>query len=132
MKHINLKNIIKFMFIIFIIFVLLFIGLLILLVLSLFGVIQEYTYLNINDKNRKEISSLIIQQKDKMLSMSNDLNIDNCIKDVKRIEVIFLFPDGEDYTIYCNNGKYNFSLDNSNYDLPNYLGKHGKLGYRKK
>lgn len=95
-----------------------------------FGKIQDYTYLKINDKNRTEIIHLLKQQENNMFGKSNNLNMDDCITNIKRLEVVFRFPDGEDYTIYCNNKKYNFSLDNDNYDLPKYMRKNGKLGLR--
>jgi len=41
-----------------------------------------------------------------------------------------LFPDGEDYVLYCQQGKISFSLDRPNYNLSKYAGKNGKTGYR--
>lgn len=99
-------------------------------ILLLTGKIEDYKYLNINDKNKYEITNLLIEQKDKMFLISKDLNIDKCIKNIKRIEVVFLFPDGEDYTIYCNDNKYKFSIDDSNYDLPNYISTNGRTGFK--
>lgn len=115
-----------------IIIILAFILLLFIVFISLLfmGKIQDYTYLKINDKNRTEIINLLKQQENNMFGISNNLNMDDCITNVKRLEVVFKFPDGEDYTIYCNNKKYKFSLDNSNYELPNYMKKNGKLGLR--
>mgnify|MGYP004628120795 CR=1 FL=1 len=99
-------------------------------ILLLTGKIEDYKYLNINDKNKDEITNLLIEQKDKMFLISKDLNIDKCINNIKRIEVVFLFPDGEDYTIYCDDNKYKFSIDDSNYDLPNYISKNGRIGFK--
>ncbi len=53
------------------------------------------------------------------LKTNTDLNI--CYKNIERIEVIFLFPDGENYVIYCKENKISFSLDSANYDLSKYI-----------
>ena len=128
MKREKMKDqILKTMLIIFEIFLLLGFGV---LVGNFFGTIQDYTYLKIGDHNREQITTLLKQQESKMFLVSEDSDIDKCILDAKRLEVVFRFPDGEDYTIYCNDKAYHFSLDDANYDLPMYMKKYGRLGLR--
>lgn len=101
-----------------------------LIILSLFGIVDNYVYLKINDNNRTEITALIKQQEDKMFNKSINESFDSCYKNLSRIEVIHLFPDGEDYTMYCGKEKIEFSIDSSNYDLPQYIAKNGHQWFR--
>lgn len=124
------NKIIKIFMILFGISFTIFIIFLILIILSLFGIVDNYVYLKINDNNRHEITALIKQQEDKMFGKSIKGSFDSCYKNLFRIEVIHLFPDGEDYTMYCGNEKIEFSIDSSNYDLPEYIGKNGHQWFR--
>ena len=99
-------------------------------ILVLFGKIQEYTYLDINNNNKEKIIGLLQEQEDDMFSEEGDISLNDCYKKLNRIEVIFHFPDGESYTLYCGENKISFSLDSVNYNLPSYMGKNGKTGYR--
>ena len=71
-----------------------------------------------------------IVQEENIFYLKDNIDLKACYKNIKRIEVIYRFPDGEDYTIYCKEDKVSFSLDNANYNLPNYLSKNGHLGFR--
>lgn len=125
-KNIIMKIIIILFGISFTIFIIFFS----LIILSLFGIVDNYVYLKINDNNRIEITALIKQQEDKMFNKSINESFDSCYKNLSRIEVIHLFPDGEDYTMYCGKEKIEFSIDSSNYDLPQYIAKNGHQWFR--
>lgn len=124
------NTIIKIIIILFGISFTIFIIFLSLIILSLFGIVDNYMYLKINDNNRPEITVLIKQQEDKMFNKSINESFDSCYKNLSRIEVIHLFPDGEDYTMYCGKEKIEFSIDSSNYDLPQYIAKNGHQWFR--
>lgn len=124
------NKIIKIIIILFGILFTIFIIFLSLIILSLFGIVDNYVYLKINDNNRSEITALIKQQEDKMFNKSINESFDSCYKNLSRIEVLHLFPDGEDYTMYCGEEKIEFSIDSSNYDLPQYIGKNGHQWFR--
>lgn len=125
------KNIIiKIIIILFGISFTIFIIFLSLIILSLFGIVDNYVYLKINDNNRTKITALIKQQEDKMFNKSINESFDSCYKNLSRIEVIHLFPDGEDYIMYCGEEKIEFSIDSSNYDLPQYIAKNGHQWFR--
>lgn len=100
------------------------------IVLSFCGKIQEYTYLKINNNNKEQIINLLQEQEEYMFSLEKDINLNICYKNLKRIEVTYKFPDGEDYVIYCKEDKISFSLDNPNYNLPKYIIENGHIGYR--
>lgn len=125
-KNIIIKNIIILFGISFTIFIIF----LSLIILSLFGIVDNYVYLKINDNNRTEITALIKQQEDKMFNKSINESFDSCYKNLSRIEVIHQFPDGEDYTMYCGEEKIEFSIDSSNYYLPQYIAKNGHQWFR--
>lgn len=116
------------------------IGLVMIFMLVLFFIISivvfvnkiDYVYLNINSENKQIVVNLLEEQTDYMFSISENVNLDLCYKYLTRIEIVYNFPDGEDYTLYCNNDKVEFSLDNSNYNLSNYIGKNGRKGFRLK
>jgi len=99
-------------------------------VLLFCGRIQDYTYLSINNDNKEHIIDLLQEQEENMFSLDENTDLNSCYKNLKRIEVIYKFPDGEDYIIYCQENKISFSLDNSNYNLPKYISKNGKKGFR--
>ena len=124
------NTIIKIIIILFGISFTIFIIFLSLIILSLFGIVDNYMYLKINDNNRPEITALIKQQEDKMFNKSINESFDSCYKNLSRIEVIHLFPDGEDYTMYCGEEKIEFSIDSSNYYLPQYIAKNGHQWFR--
>lgn len=127
-KHKN--KIIKTILIIFGITLAIFSIFLILIILNLLGIVDNYMYLKINDNNRYEITELLKQQEDEMFGKSVNKSFDTCYKNLFRIEVIHLFPDGEDYTMYCGKEKIEFSIDSSNYELSNYIGKNGHQWFR--
>lgn len=130
MKKEILFKILKYIFILLLSLVL--IGLLYItfIILNLFGIIEDYRYVKINDNNREVIKELIKEQKNKMFNNTKDVDFNKCINSMNKIEMEYLFPDGENYQIYCKNKKYNFSLDDVNYDLPNYIYNNGKVGYK--
>ena len=126
-KSLNIKKIfyiilitIPFLFILFIVFI----------ILLLCGKIQDYTYINVNNDNKEKIISLLQEQEDNMFIKDKDKIKNECYKKLNRIEVVFRFPDGEDYTLYCGKNKISFSLDNSNYNLPKYISENGHIGLR--
>jgi len=92
----------------------------------------DYVYLNINGKNKQDVVSLLEEQNDYMFNIIENVNLDLCYRNLTKIEVIYSFPDGEDYTLYCNNDTVNFSLDNTNYKLLNYIRQNGKTTFRLK
>jgi len=94
------------------------------------GKIQDYRYLNINSDNKEKIINLLQAQEENMFNLETNTNLNVCYKNIERIEVVFWFPDGEDYVIYCNKNKISFSLDTANYDLPKYINENGHIGYR--
>lgn len=96
----------------------------------LFGKLEEYTYLKINKKNKDIVVNLIKEQEKNMFLIDGTIELEDCYKNIRKVEVIYRFPDGEDYTLYCGKDKFEFSLDNSNYDLPNFIGKNGKFWYK--
>lgn len=120
----------KIIYILLVILPLLLLLFIVLIVLLLFGKIQDYKYLNINNDNREHIIDLLQEQEENMFFLGENTNLNSCYKNLKRIEVSFKFPDGEDYIIYCQEDKISFSLDNSNYNLPKYVGENGKIGFR--
>ncbi len=99
-------------------------------VLLFCGIIQDYVYLKINNDNKEHIISLLQEQEENMFNLEGKIDLNTCYKKLKRIEVVYLFPDGEDYVLYCQKDKINFSLDNPNYNLPKYVGENGKTGFR--
>ena len=125
-----LKKLIKYIFIILSIISIVVLFAFIFILLNLFGIIREYKYIKINDNNKEEIVLLLKGQKHNMFNTSKDFDLNQCIESVNRLEVEYMFPDGENYVIYCNNNKYFFSLDNTDFDLPNYLYENGKTSYR--
>ncbi len=100
------------------------------IVLLFFGIIQDYVYLKINNDNKEDIISLLQEQEENMFNLDEKIDLNTCYKSLKRIEMVYLFPDGEDYVLYCQKDKISFSLDNSNYNLPKYVGENGKTGFR--
>ena len=94
------------------------------------GKIQDYIYLKINNDNKEHIISLLQEQEENMFNLEGKIYLNTCYKNLKRIEVVYLFPDGEDYILYCQEEQISFSLDNPNYSLPRYVGKNGKTGFR--
>lgn len=96
-------------------------------ILALFGKIQDYKYLKITEKNKDVVINLLKEQEKNMFNINSSIELNECYDNLNKIEVIYRFPDGEDYTLYCKKNKFYFSLDNSNYDLPRYLGENGKL-----
>ena len=96
----------------------------------LFGIIKECKYMKVNDNNREEIVQLLSSQKPHMFNNSKDVDLDECIKSVKKVELEFLFPHGEDYRIYCDGNKYDFSLNYPENSLSNYIYNNGKTRYR--
>lgn len=126
-KSLNIKKLfyiilitIPFLFILFIVFI----------ILLFCGKIQDYTYININNDNKDQIISLLQEQEEKMLNIDGNISINECYKEIDRIEVVFRFPDGEDYSLYCDKNKISFILDNSNYNLPKYMSENGHIGLR--
>ncbi len=99
-------------------------------VLLFCGIIQDYVYLKINNDNKEHIISLLQEQEENMFNLEEKIDLNTCYKNLKRIEVVYLFPDGEDYVLYCQKDKISFSLDNPNYNLPKYVGENGKTGFR--
>lgn len=126
----KIKRFLKYIFILLSVLSVIGLIIFILIILRLVGVIQEYKYLKIDDYNKEQMTLLLNQQEDYMFNKSNDLDLNKCVQSMKKIEVEFLFPDGEDYIIFCNDNKYEFSLDNGNYDLSMYISENGKHGYR--
>ncbi len=102
----------------------------ILIVLLFFGIIQDYVYLKINNDNKEDIISLLQEQEENMFYLDEKTDLNTCYKNLKRIEMVYLFPDGEDYVLYCQKYKIRFHLDNSNYNLPKYVSENGKTGFR--
>lgn len=98
----------------------------------LFNKIESYTYLKINNENKKYVVDLLKEQENDMFRISGDIKLELCYSKLNKIEVIYNFPDSESYTLYCNDERFYFTIDNSSYELPNYLGKNGKKGYRLK
>lgn len=101
-------------------------------VLIFTGKIQDYTYLNINKDNKDNIINLLKEQEENMFmfNMESSIDLNACYNNIERIEVIYLFPDGEEYVIYCQEDKLGFALDNPNYALPNYITENGHIGFR--
>ncbi len=99
-------------------------------VLLFLGKIQDYRYLNINSNNKENIINLLQDQEENMFNLETNINLNICYKNIERIEVVFWFPDGEDYVIYCKENKISFSLDSANYDLPKYISENGHIGFR--
>lgn len=124
------KRILKIFLIMLVILTFMLLLLIILGILLFLGKVQDYTYLNINNSNKEKIINLLQEQEENMFYLKDNIDLNVCYKNIKRIEVIYRFPDGEDYTIYCKEDKVSFSLDNANYNLPNYLSKNGHLGFR--
>lgn len=121
------RKILLIMLVIFTFILLLFIVFRILLFL---GKIQDYKYLNINNDNKKNIINLLQEQEENMFNLKTNIDLNICYKNIERIEVVYLFPDGEDYVIYCKENKVSFSLDNANYNLPKYIDENGHMGFR--
>lgn len=127
LKISSMKKIIYTILIVFALLLLLFV---VFNVLLFCGKIQDYTYLNITNDNKEHIINLLREQEESMFSLDKKKDLKTCYKNLKRIEVVYCFPDGEDYVLYCQQDKISFSLDNTNYNLPRYLGKNGKIGFR--
>ena len=99
-------------------------------VLLFLGKIQDYKYLKINNINTENIVNLLKEQEEDMFILENNISLNTCYKNLERIEVVYRFPDGEDYIIYCQDNKISFSLDNGNYNLPKYISENGHTGFR--
>lgn len=99
-------------------------------VLLFLGKIQDYKYLKINNINKENIVNLLKEQEEDMFILENNISLNTCYKNLERIEVVYRFPDGEDYIIYCQDNKISFSLDNGNYNLPKYISENGHTGFR--
>ena len=121
-KSLNIKKIFYIILITILFLPILFI---VFIILLLCGKIQDYTYINVNNDNKEKIIALLQEQEDNMFLEDGDTSKNECYKKLKRIEVIFRFPDGEDYSLYCGKNKISFSLDNANYNLPNYISENG-------
>lgn len=65
-----------------------------------------------------------------MIYLKNNINLNLCYKNIEKIEVVYLFSDGENYVIYCKENKISFSLDNANYKLSKYISEYGATGFR--
>ena len=130
MKKENVKIILKY--VLMLLSILAIFGLLkiIFIILTLFGIMREYQYVKIDDSNKEKMILLLKGQQYNMFNKSKDLDAATCIESVSKIEMEFLFPDGEIYYIYCNGNSYYFSLDNTDFDLPNYISNNGKKGYK--
>lgn len=122
----------KILIIIFFTITIFFIMIFLFIVGLLFNKIESYTYLKINNENKKHVVDLLKEQEDYMFGISGNIKLESCYSKLNKIEVIFNFPDSESYTLYCNNEKFNFNLDNSNYELSSYLSRNGNKGYRLK
>lgn len=122
-----MKKIIYAILIMLIFLLLLFI---VFIVLLFCGKIEEYTYLKINNKNEEQVITLLQEQEKNMINLEIVKELNECYKNMKKIEVVYKFPDGEGYVIYCQDDKVNFSLDNSNYNLPKYISENGHIGFR--
>jgi len=92
----------------------------------LFGKIEDYKYLKINDKNKNYVIKLLKEQEKNIFSLDEFVDLDICYQSLNKIEVIYMFPDGENYRLYCNNDIIAFTLDNSDYALSSYVGKNGR------
>ena len=99
-------------------------------VLLFLGKIQDYRYLNINNDNKENIINLLQEQEENMFNLKTNINLNICYKNIEKIEVVFLFPDGENYVIYCKENKISFSLDSANYNLSKYINENGHTGFR--
>lgn len=124
---VNIKKIIYAILIMLVFLLLLFI---VFIVLLFCGKIEEYTYLKINNKNEEQVTTLLQEQEKYMINLEIIKELNECYKNMRKIEVVYKFPDGEDYVIYCQEDKVNFSLDNSNYNLPKYFSENGHIGFR--
>lgn len=125
-----LKKFLKSLFIILSVGAVIGLIIIVISILCLFGIIQEYTYIKINDSNKEDVKLLLYEQEHYMFNMTKEFNLENCVDTMKKLEVVFGFPDGEDYVIYCDNTKYTFSLDNTNYDLSKYMKNNGRLWFK--
>lgn len=124
------KKILKIFLIMLVILTFILLLLIIFGILLLLGKIQDYKYLNINNSNKEKIINLLQEQEENMFNLEDNIELNICYKNIKRIEVVYKFLDGEDYVIYCKEDKVSFSLDNANYNLPDYIGKNGHIGFR--
>jgi len=66
----------------------------------LFKKIQEYTYSEINNNNKEQIINLLQEQEKYISSFKKDIDSNVYYTNLERIEVVFKFPDGEDYVLY--------------------------------
>lgn len=99
-------------------------------ILLFLGKIQDYKYLNINKASKEDIINLLQEQEENMFNLKINMNLNDCYKNIERIEMVYLFPDGENYVIYCKENKVSFSLDNANYNLSKYISENGYTGFR--
>lgn len=65
-----------------------------------------------------------------IIYLKNNVNLNLCYRNIEKIEVVYLFPDGENYVIYCKENKIGFSLNNANYKLSKYISEYGVTGFR--
>lgn len=130
MKKENVKKNLKYALMLLSILAIFVLLKIIFIILTLFGIIQEYQYVEIDDSNKEKMILLLKEQQHNMFNKSKDFDAVTCIESVSKIEMEFLFPDGERYYIYCNGNSYYFSLDNKDLDLPNYISNNGKKSYK--
>lgn len=83
---------------------------------------KYYYYVDINDKNKDEIISLLHEEKDNMIGT-------NYCDSMYKIEYYNIFPNGTSYTIYCKDtDNINFSIDKVGEDkLQSYIYKYGDM-----
>ena len=87
------KRILKIFLIMLVILTFMLLLLIILGILLFLGKVQDYTYLNINNSNKEKIINLLQEQEENMFYLK-DIDLNVCYKNIKRIEVIYRFPDG--------------------------------------